>query len=165
MASLEKSDLTPIKRWRNEQRDVLRQNKILTDKDQVNWYALLQQDKKQKIFSIIGAKGELLGYCGITNIDWYNRRGEVSFLLRTGISKADYRKYFLDVLDQLKKYFFSILKLHKLFTETFEYRKFHISILEKFGFKRSGVLVDHIYKKGKYYDSLVHCLIDRSNRR
>jgi RimJ/RimL family protein N-acetyltransferase len=30
--------------------------------------------------------------------------------------------------------------------------------LEKFGFKCEGVLKDHVYKNGKYYDSFLHAI-------
>lgn len=159
LTKLEKPDLFLIKNWRNEQRDILRQNKILTDKDQINWYKFLQYDQNQKIFSIVDESGILLGYCGITNIDWINRRGELSFLLATVINKDVYAKILEEVIVILKQYFFSVLHLHKFFTETFEFRKDHITILEKSGFVKGGVLKDHVYKNGKFYNSLVHYII------
>jgi len=139
LVRLDKSDLSFIKKWRNGQREVLRQNKILTDTDQISWYKILQHDKNQKIFSIVDGAGNLLGYCGITHIDWINQRGELSFLLKTEISKVEYKKFFLDALGMLKKYCLFTLRLHKFFAETFSFRKFHINILEEFGFKRSGI--------------------------
>ncbi|MBI3631436.1 MAG: GNAT family N-acetyltransferase [Candidatus Staskawiczbacteria bacterium] len=159
LVRLEKSDLAFIKKWRNEQREVLRQNKILSDKDQQVWFKLVQKDKNQKVFSIINSEGELCGYCGITHIDWINKRGELTFLVKTDVQRAEYRKIFLEMLALLKNYFFSNLSLHKFFAETFSFRKFHISILEEFGFKRGGVLIDHVFKKGRFYNSLIHYIL------
>ena len=162
LSPLLEEDLTSIKNWRNEQMDVLRQNVPLTDEDQKNWFAKIQKDKQQVIFAIISGD-ELIGYCGITYIDHDNLRGEISFVLKTGVSDEDYKMIFLEVLDMLKTYAFDILKLHKLFTETYNFRGFHIGILEEFGLNRDGRYKDHIFHKGKYYDSLIHSLInDRS---
>ena len=144
---LNKEDLKLIKDWRNQQREILRQNKILTNSDQKKWFFLLKKDKQQKIFSILNSDNNLLGYCGITHIDWSNKRGEVSFLLKTGTPYIFYKKVFLEVLKFLKRYSFSNLGLHKLFAETFDFRKNHESILREAGFKYEATLVDHILKK------------------
>lgn len=161
LARLEKFDLGSIKKWRNEQRNILRQNKILTDKDQLAWFKLLPKDKNQKIFSILDSSEKLLGYCGIVHIDWENRNGEISFLLESDTPKNTHQDIFLEVLSLLKRYAFSTLSLHRLFTETFEYRKFHIGILEEFGFKQEGKLTGHIYKNGKFYDSVLHYILNK----
>lgn len=146
--------------------DILRQNVLLTDEDQIRWFAKLANDKKQVLFAITEEvsteKSDLVGYCGLTNLDFVNRRGEVSFVMKTEIThdEAEYEAYFLAVLEMLKKYAFEELKLHKLFTETYEFRKFHISILEKFGFKLDGRYKEHIFHEGKFIDSLIHSLIN-----
>ncbi len=157
---IRKADLAPIKNWRNEQMDILRQNVVLTDADQENWFLGLANDKSQVLFAVLD--GDLLGYCGITHFDNFNHRGEVSFVMKTEIARdeASYEKYFLAVLEMLKNYAFAELKLHKLFTETYEFRKFHISILEKFGFKLDGRYKEHIFHEGKFIDSLIHSLIN-----
>lgn len=157
---ISKGDLASIKKWRNEQMEVLRQNVPLTDEDQNRWFANLADDKKQVLFAIVDE--ELIGYCGLTNLDFVNHRAEVSFVMRTDIAllEAEYEKYFLAILDMLKKYAFEELKLHKLFTETYEFRKFHISILEKFGFKLDGRYKEHIFHEVKFIDSLIHSLIN-----
>lgn len=140
--------------------EILRQNVLLTDEDQIRWFESLASDKKQILFAIL--KGELVGYCGITHLDFVNRRGEISFVMKTEIARdeAAYEAYFLAALEMLKKYGFEELKLHKLFTETYEFRKFHISVLEKFGFKLDGRYKEHIFHDGKFVDSLIHSLIN-----
>lgn len=160
LSPLAEEDLSLIKNWRNEQIEVLRQNKILTDEDQKNWFEKVKTDKNQVLFAILSGD-ELLGYCGITHLDFSNHRGEVSFIMNTEIAKnePEYEKYFLEVLDMLKAYAFEELKLHKLFTETYEFRKFHIGVLEKFGFNFDGRYKEHVFHEGKYVDSLIHSLI------
>jgi RimJ/RimL family protein N-acetyltransferase len=162
---LSKEDLSYIKDWRNSQMDVLRQWRPLSDWNQENWYRVVSEDDHQVIFSIkernSDAVTKLIGYCGITNIDYVNRRGEISFLVNP--SRAEntslYRLDFLAVLNYLCHYGFNKLNLHKLFTETFEVRVDHITILEDFGMYRDGIIREHQYINGKYHNSVVHSIL------
>lgn len=156
---IKKQYLSPLKEWRNSQTDVLRQNKRLTDSDQEKWFLKIRKDKTQKLFSILDGK-KFIGYCGLTYIDHFNRRAEISFLVDPERAKdaAVYKEDFLSALKWLSNYGFNRLKLHKIFVETFEFRKSHLKILEEFGFKREAVLRGHYYKKGKFYNSLIHSI-------
>ena len=46
-----------------------------------------------------------------------------------------------------------------MFTESYAFREYHISILEENGYKKEGVLRNHIAKFGKFYDLIVHGII------
>lgn len=157
--NIKKEYLFIIKDWRNQQRDILRQVKLLTDSDQKKWFAKIQKDTHQKLFSIVNS-GVLVGYCGLTNIDASNKRAEISFLVNPKIAKDKnaYAGYFLVALRHLAKYGFSILKLNKIFTETFDFRKEHTKILESFGFKKEAILKKHYFKRGKWHDVMVHAI-------
>lgn len=161
-SSIKKEHLPLIKDWRNQQRDILRQVKLLTDGDQKKWFERIQKDKTQVLFSIVEDK-KLIGYCGLTNIDYNNKRAEISFLENPERvdNKAMYEKDFLVVLQKLTDYGFSILKLHKIFTETYDFRKDHIEILENFGLKKEAVLKKHYFKKGRYCDTAVHVIFNK----
>ncbi|MFX0163355.1 MAG: GNAT family N-acetyltransferase [Candidatus Hodarchaeota archaeon] len=166
LCPIEKEFLPKLKEWRNLQIKLLRQFKPLTSYDQEKWFEKLSEDENQVLFGIVtvGEKGEkkaLIGYCGITNIDFKNRRGEISFLV--GPDRADdeklYREDFLSTLYMLCKYGFEELNLNKLFTETFSFRKNHLKILEEFGFNRDGILRNHHFTCGRHYDSIIHSLL------
>ena len=158
-SNIKKEHLFLIKDWRNQQRDILRQVKLLTDGDQKKWFAKIQKDKTQVLFSITEDK-KLIGYCGLTNIDYNNKRAEISFLEnpKRADNKEMYEKDFLVVLQKLTDYGFSILKLHKIFAETYDFRKNHMKILEKYGFKKEAVLKKHYFKKSKWCDAMVHAI-------
>ena len=166
LCPLERQFLPKLKKWRNLQIKVLRQFKLLTDYDQEKWFENLSEDEHQLIFGIITfdekrEKEVLIGYCGITNIDFKNRRGEISFLVDPDRVKDEklYREDFLSVLYMLCKCGFEELNLNKLFTETFSFRKNHLRILEEFGFKSDGTLRSHHFTCGQYYDSIIHSLL------
>lgn len=161
LSELEYEDLEPIRKWRNQQTNVLRQKKLLTKEDQKKYWNHIQTNKSQRLFSIISPENKLLGYCGLTNIHEDHSRAELSFLLDTSIQEGSqkYSEIFYEVLKMLCKYGFEELKLNRLFSETYEFRKKHISVIEKAGFTKEGELESHVYIDGKYHNSLLHSII------
>ena len=158
-------DILKIKAIRNEQMDVLRQSKLLTDEDQENWYNNVilpsyKSNTKTLNFTIL-YENEFIGYGGLVNIDYVNKKAEVSFLVKKNrtLDKNIYENDFSYFLKFISKYSFEELNLHKLWTETYEFRNFHISILEKEGFKREGLLKDSINQDDEYFNSILHGLI------
>jgi RimJ/RimL family protein N-acetyltransferase len=160
-----KEHLSKLKDWRNSQMDVLRQWKPLTDYNQEIWFQEISKDDNQIVFSIKVSDNDdnliFIGYCGIVNWDFINRRGEISFLINpTRLQDKDlYREDFSSVIYMLCQYGFEEINLHKLFTETFAFRKDHIKILEDFGFQCDSILREHQFIKGQYHDSLIHSIL------
>lgn len=158
LTKLMQEDLPFLKKWRNEQMEILRQTRELTDEDQKNWYAKLQEDDSQVVFAILNNSDKLIGYCALMYIDQINKRGEIAFVLETGIDTDLYHKIFEEALGMLKDYGFEKLELHKIYTETYAFRHRHIKTLEKFGLTRTGILKDHIVEKGEFVDSILHSI-------
>jgi len=163
--SLEKWHLEKLKEWRNAQMNVLRQWKPLTDYDQEKWFQEISEAVNQVVFSIVtldkDGNERFIGYSGLVYIDHINKRAEISFLVdpERASKKEIYEQDFTAALRILCEYGFNQLNLNKIFAETFGFRKYHVEILEKFGFKRDGVLRKHQYVNGKYYDSTIHSIL------
>jgi RimJ/RimL family protein N-acetyltransferase len=163
---IRREDMGLIKQWRNEQIDILRQSRELSDEDQSKYWKVViapgfqEQNPKQLLFSFLH-KGKCIGYGGLTHIDWDAKRGEVSFLLETRRTKDEksYQIEFLVFLELLKRAAFGDLNFHRIFAETFNVRSVHLATLEHFGFKYEGTLKDHVRVRGEYCDSLIHGLI------
>lgn len=163
---IRKEDMSSIKLWRNGQIGILRQERDLTDEDQLQYWKnelepnFSEQRPKQILFSFL-KDGNCIGYGGLTHIGWDAGRGEVSFLLETSrtVDKRSYHAEFKVFLTLLRKAVFEDLNFHRMFTETFNVRPEHIETLEDFGFKLEGSLKDHVKVDDKYYDSLIHGLI------
>ena len=102
-----------------------------------------------------------IGYGGLVNISWHDKRAEMSFLLNTDLTKDIhiYESYFFTYIDLLKEITFEYLKFNKLFTETYDFREGHIRILEKKKFVLEGELKQHISLNNKYYSSLIHAIL------
>ena len=156
-------DFEFLRIWRNQQKNILRQVNNINKKDQkkyfVNFYKENCLNKKPlNIIVAIKEKNTLIGYGGLVNISWKNKRAEVSFLLKTSITdnKKKYEFYFKIFFTFILKASFEKLKLNKIFTETFIFRKNHIKLLYKAGFKKEGFLKNHYYKKNKKISTILH---------
>jgi len=163
--SLKREHLEKLKEWRNAQMDILRQWKPLTDHNQEKWFQEVSTAINQVVFSIVifdkGNNEEFIGYCGLVHIDHINKRAELSFLIEPErTSKREvYQEDFTAALRVLCEYGFNQLNFNKIFTETFSFRKYQIEILEKFGFRKDGILREHQYVNGKYWDSIIHSML------
>jgi hypothetical protein len=160
------NDIEQIRFWRNMQIDVLRQKKIITSSEQIVYFntvllpLLTQEFPDQIIFSYF-KNNILIGYGGLVHLSWEDKRAELSFLLNPEFVKIEnlYEEYFLKFINFMKVVNFNQLQFHKIFTETFSNRTFHISVLEKAGFEIEGVLRDHIIINEAYNNSLIHSII------
>ena len=160
---LRKRDIQKIRKWRNEQINILRQQIPLTKEIQFRYFANTIEKSFYKnkpdiiLFSFLH-DGHCIGYGGLVHMNWNSKRGEVSFVSNTirTKSKIIYQKDFSIFLKLLCKISFDDMDLNKLTTETFDIRPWTIEVLEKIGFELEGKLKQHVNIKGKYVDSLIH---------
>ena len=155
-----------IRQWRNEQIDVLRQNKPISKEKQFEYFnnhvwPEMDRVRPNKILLSIKLYDELIGYGGLVNISWTNLRGEISFLLDTK-RKNNYKTYHKDMkqfFTMIKEISFNQLSFNRLFTETFDFREKHIKILEEIGLINEGRLRKQIKYNNNFYDSIIHSII------
>jgi RimJ/RimL family protein N-acetyltransferase len=85
----------------------------------------------------------------------------MSFLLETrrALDKTLYAKELTYFIRLIKKLAFEELKLNRIFTETFDIRPSHISVLEQNSFVCEGRMRQHVFLGGRYVDSLLHGLL------
>lgn len=148
-------DWEPIRQWRNEQMDVLRQDYIITEEEQKEYaarYYLKYRFIFDKLLFSFLLNDKLIGYGGFSKINLINGWAETSFLLD---GDFDYKGKLLTFLRLLESHT-KRLDLHRWHSETFAFRTHHIQCLEEYGFKKEGILIDHIRKNGKYIDVVVH---------
>jgi RimJ/RimL family protein N-acetyltransferase len=158
-------DREPIRQWRNDQIEVLRQDRPLSADEQDHYYLdviapQMAAERPPQILVAMTHDDALIGYGGIVHLSWPDRRGEVSFLTDTtrldeATFTADWRA-FLDLLLPVAR---DVLDLHKLTTETYEVRTTLIPILEQHGFVLEGTLREHHLLDGRWVTSLAHGII------
>jgi hypothetical protein len=164
-------DLARIKDWRNSQVIVLRQKNILTDEDQLKYYnsfikpSFLQVHPSIILFSFF-YQNDPIGYGGLTNCSWDDRRSELSFLVdpRRIHDNDIYQTDFSSFIQLMKQVNFQELNFNRLYTETFDIRPHHVSILESNGFALEGRMKEHVRIEDKFVDSLIHACLQSHYR-
>lgn len=172
MIPLRQEDMESIRVWRNAQIDILRQQTPIESEQQKKYFinsilpTFEMEQPPQILFSFLH-NNKLIGYGGLTHIDWIARRAEISFLLdppRNHYPKKfqiDFRHF----LAMLMKITFKELKLHRLFAETYAFRSEIMLPLEELGFRLEGRMREHVFKRGEWMDSLIHGIVDREAKR
>ena len=163
---LREEDIFEIMEWRNAQRRVLRQKKVLDRPGQQAYFdgvvrpSFLLERPGLMLFSYLSAN-RLIGYGGLTNIDWDHRRAELSFLVAPSVAQEmqEYARVFAGFIRLMKRIVFDELQLNRLFTETYAFRDHHMHILESEGFVREGRLREHVVVDGEPCDSVIHAIL------
>tara|TARA_Y100000589_G_scaffold331312_1_gene384283 strand:+ start:8366 stop:8944 length:579 start_codon:yes stop_codon:yes gene_type:complete len=165
-------DIEFIRKCRNSQKDILRQHHNISKKNQEIYYAnhiwpQFNLDHPEIILMSLFRDNKIIGYGGLVNISWENKRAEVSYVVENQIvkNKNKYTLNFNNFLYLIKKIAFENLLLNRLFTETFDIRPLHISILEKNGFKYEGRLRSHVIINKKEIDSLLHGCLKKNHEK
>lgn len=167
LVAIREEDMESIRLFRNAQIDVLRQNAPISKEEQSYYYTSViaplfsEEFPSQVLFSFL-LENAFMGYGGLTYIDWVNKRAELSFLVNPDIAANvdDYKRAFSAFLALLFPIAFRDLSLHKLVSETFDFRESTRVVLEENGFKKEGQLRDHVFKKGIYCDSIMYGLLN-----
>ena len=168
LKTVQDSQIEKIRLWRNAQIDVLRQREEISFQEQKAYYEKhvweeMNHTYPNKILFSFFETSTHIGYGGLTNISWENKRAELSFILDNERAKKD-STYFTDFnmfLKLIKLVIFDSLKFNRIFTETYDIRSSHIRILELNGFNLEGRLLKHNLIKGSYIDSLIHGCIKK----
>ena len=163
-------DIQEIRRWRNEQIDVLRQEKIITPEQQTQYYesvikkSFFEHQPTIILFSFFLEK-DCVGYGGLTNINWKLKNAELSFICETKRSKKTdlYQKDFSVFLKLIKQLSFEHLKFVKLYTETYDIRDNHIKILEEHEFILTSTLIKNKPIRKERINVLFHSLYNKQN--
>lgn len=139
---VEPRDIESIRLWRNAQIDVLRQSQEITSDQQETYFNERIWPGKsslrpREILLSIEQVGHLVGYGGLVHIEWDKEIAELSFLLDPSLenhftSKRGILTGFVKILSRVA---FENIGLQAIWTETFDFRREHIAVLEDAGFR------------------------------
>lgn len=163
LVPIREQDILKIKNWRNAQIDVLRQKELLTTEQQMKYFkevikpSFLEKKPEQILFSYLYKK-RCIGYGGFVHISWSKKIMEISFLVdnKRAKKRKTYEKDMTTFFDSIKKIAFFELNFSKMVAETYSFRKFHITLMERAGFKLKKVIKNRGCVNGKHFDSLIH---------
>jgi RimJ/RimL family protein N-acetyltransferase len=163
LRTVQLDEIQKIRVWRNSQKVVLRQSLDITIDEQDKYFEefvwkFLDSPTPNQILLGIHTEGNFIGYGGLVHISHENLRAEVSFLLDPQIDENsyEYEQLFKSFLEGIEKIAIDSLRLHKIFTETYEFRSKPIKIIEQSGFVREKIFTDHVLVNGKWFSSIMH---------
>ena len=162
LRQIEESDLPKLCDWRNSPyiRAYTREYRPLNMLNQSRWISSLLTDQTNIMFIVERLESsEIIGCCGLTNINWKEGHGEVSIYI--GEEKWQKKGYASDTIQVLLKYGFGELRLHRIYAIIFEYNESSIRLFEKNGFKFEGKQRESRFWDSKFYDELIYGILDR----
>ena len=152
-------DRINIMKWRNEQIYHLRQSKLLTLKNQDEYFnkkislEFGKEKPNQILFSYL-KDDQCIGYGGLVHIDWKNQKAEISFIMKTSLEHLEFQLHWTKFLSLIKKVAFDELNLMSIYTYAYDLRPLLYPTLEKNGFNLKTHLKDEI--EGKKIDVFIH---------
>lgn len=156
---LDVEDLPQLRDWRNDDRlrATTREYRLLNMVNQDDWFDYISRSREVEMFGI-EVDGTLVGVCGLCYINWVYRTAEVSLHVAPAYQGRGIAAQTLGLLQQKA---FEEFNLHRLWAEIYEFNKVSIALFEKCSYVLEGRLREHVFKRGKYHDSLMYGLVNR----
>jgi len=159
--------LTPIKReyiesflrWFNDPEitQYLVMYRPLTQMEEEDWFENLKNWQDTIFFSIVVSEEDssekLIGNCGIHNINWKNRVGEVGIAI--GEKQYHNKGFGTEAMELLLEYGFNTVNLNRIELFVYDYNTRAINMYKKLGYTEEGRKRQFIWNKGKYHDAIM----------
>lgn len=150
---IEYLDISLLRSWRNNPAIYrwCRQNDLISEIDQENWYERQNDDPGVKMYGIKKPSGELVGVCGFTGIDWIARKAEFSLYIAPEYQNQGFGRI---ALEQLLELGFRGFNFHLIWGEVIEGN--HAMLLFRaLGFIDEGIRRDFYFKDGDYQNATI----------
>ncbi len=151
--------LMRIRRWRNDQMNILRQKEKLSILKQLTYYKEVikfrcNKSPKNVLFGYY-LENKLIGYGGFVHIDWNNLSCELSFLLDTKYYETkEYELHFLNINSLVLSLAFLELGFNAISTETYNVRPVHLKCINEIGFTQQSSsnenIIFHEFLRSEY---------------
>lgn len=161
LVPIREEDKFLIMKWRNEQMYHLRQNAILTESDQEEYFSKvispLFKDElpNQLLFSYLKGN-KCIGYGGLVHISWVHKHAEVSFLANTEEEIEFEHDYWTNFLRLINLVAFEDLNLVKIFAYAYDVRPHLYKYLLNASYVLEARLKDHHFLGDKFVDVVIH---------
>lgn len=168
LRAVERNDLVLLRDWRNkpEFRRNFREVRELNMENQEKWFQKsCVNSSNDFMFIIVDLKNNKpIGAGGLLYINWIIRSADFSFYIGKNEEYIDNDGYAEDAVRLLINYGFNSLNLHKIWMELYEFDKKKLDFfISKFSFLKDGLLRDNCFENGKYWNSLIISMINKSN--
>jgi RimJ/RimL family protein N-acetyltransferase len=131
---------------------------------EVTKYREIEGSTDKKLFSfsfgIFNKESQkLIGDIGISTIDLENKHAEIGMAI--GDKNYWNKGYGTDLVKTILKFCFQELGLNKVYLDVWEENKRAIGCYLKCGFKKDGVLREHVFKDGKYHHKWIMSILKK----
>lgn len=124
-----------------------RQYSLISERDQARWFEAQNDDPKCHMFEVLS--GDVVGVCGLTDIDLINRRAEFSLYIMPKYHGKGYSK---PALQTLFTWGFKSLGLETIWGETFQ-GNHAAEIFKAMGMIFEGTRRNFYYKDGQFINA------------
>lgn len=157
------ADRIPIRQWRNERLEILRQAQPLSEEDQDRYFGTvvapqMTQGQPPQVLLAFLHDDRLIGYGGLVHIDWVGSSAEVSFITEPDRQSPAQFGADLSAFFGLIRTVAGRLGMTRLTTEVYAFRTDYIAEAERSGFVLEGRLVGHAPYGDGVVDSLQYGL-------
>ena len=160
---LDEVDLRQLAMWRNtdEIRHRCREYRLLTMVNQRDWFEAVSRDRTIEMFVITETQKNgykhRIGVCGLTSINWKDRRAEVSIYI--GDRSYRHKGVATWALERLSEIAFGEYGLHRLYAEIYDFNGPSMCLFSKCGYKQEGTMRDAVWGRGMWWDSHIYGLL------
>ncbi len=157
LGPLDRTHMGLIREWRNDYGVFrwCRQNDLISDSRQTQWYERIQQDPTVKMYMVNSPEETPVGVAGLTSLDWANRRAEFSLYIAPSQQRRGYAR---KALQTLFTHGFYTLGLNCIWGESFDGNP-AIGIFEALGMKPEGVRRAFYFREGRFNDAYLFSLL------
>lgn len=152
---LSESDKSQAFLWRNDPSIYkwCRQAEPISLDHHREYWARVEKDPHTRMYGVV-ADDVLVGVCGLTSIDWINRRAEFSLYIGPEHQGKGLGKL---ALETLCRHGFDVLNLNLIWGEAFEGNP-ALDTFQKVGFIEEGRRRQFYYREGNYVDAILFSL-------
>ena len=170
LRAIERGDLGDLLAWRNapELRRFFRERYELGMEDQLAWFERVVEQRGRPRDTVMLAierrdTSELVGACGLCNVDWISGTAELSIYIGARMAYVD-SELAPDACSVLMRHAFDDLNLRKLWVEVYCFDARKTALFEGLGFTLEGTLRGHRFHAGVYHDALMLGLLREERR-
>jgi RimJ/RimL family protein N-acetyltransferase len=152
-------------KWRNEQIYHLRQARHLTKEDQDAYFenvvaSLFDHEHPNQILFSFLENDVCIGYGGLVHINWIDQNAEISFIMDTLLEQKRFQEIWTSYLSLIEKVAFQDIKLHKVYTYSFDLRPQLYKVLLSSNFIEEARLKEHCLFNSKFIDVIIYSKIN-----
>ncbi len=144
-----KTSKSVLRLTKNKEPDLMKVIEDSEDWNNLSETKLYPENMPTEMTFSIEAEGETIGEIVFSRMRWFNRKSEITIIIKKDFRDKGYGK---ESLKAAMDFAFKKMNLHRLEAEVYEFNHASIKLMESLGFKKEGVLREAQFSNGRYWD-------------